>query len=122
LYVRNVQSIGGLCLQMHVGEPSAEDYLHWLSVEITGIPDMFNGVNENFATAAIEGALVMARDSVDLDAVQGAAAKSGVDILPVEHNVWRVTRAVSKKWWHCFGYDYVLAAIRAKHENVLAYL
>jgi hypothetical protein len=67
--VRNVQTIGGLCSQMPAGEPSADDYLHWLSVEITGLPDMFNGANENFATAVIEGALAMAGDSVDLDAV-----------------------------------------------------
>jgi hypothetical protein len=30
---------------------------------------MFSGMNENFATAAIEGALLMAEDSVDLDDV-----------------------------------------------------
>jgi hypothetical protein len=51
---------------MPMGEPSAEDYLRWLSVEFTGLPDMFGGVNENFDTATIEGALVMAGDSVDL--------------------------------------------------------
>jgi hypothetical protein len=31
LYVRNMQTIGGLCSLMHEGEPSAADYLHWLS-------------------------------------------------------------------------------------------
>jgi hypothetical protein len=30
---------------------------------------MFCGLNENFATAVIEGALALAGDSVDLDAV-----------------------------------------------------
>jgi hypothetical protein len=29
---------------------------------LPGLPDMFSGVNENFATAAIEGALAMAGD------------------------------------------------------------
>jgi hypothetical protein len=37
-------------------------------------------VNENLATATIEGAIAMVEDSVDLDAVQGTAAKSGADI------------------------------------------
>jgi hypothetical protein len=40
-----------------------------LSEEISGLPDMFSGVNENFTTAAIEGALAMAGDLVDLDVV-----------------------------------------------------
>jgi hypothetical protein len=69
---------------------------------------MFGGVNENFVTATIKGALVMAGSSVDLDALQDAAAASEVDILPMERDVHRVTCAVSKKWWHSFGYDYVL--------------
>jgi hypothetical protein len=69
LYVSNVQIIGGLCLQLPTEEPSVEDCLRWLSEEISSLPDMFGGVNENFATAAIEGALTMAGDSVDLDVV-----------------------------------------------------
>jgi hypothetical protein len=44
LYVGNVQTIGGLCSQMPTDEPSAEDYLHWLSMDVTGLPDMFSGV------------------------------------------------------------------------------
>jgi hypothetical protein len=64
--VRNVQTIGVLCSEMPVGEPSTEDCLRWLSTKVSGLPDMFHGVNENFATAAIEGVLAMARDSVDL--------------------------------------------------------
>jgi hypothetical protein len=67
--VHNVQTIGGLCSQMPTGEPSAEDYLRWLSMEVIGLPDMFSGVNENFATTVIEGALTMARDSADLAVV-----------------------------------------------------
>jgi hypothetical protein len=48
---------------------------------------MFGGVNENFVTAAIEGVLMMAGDSVDLNALQGVATKSGVNILPTERDV-----------------------------------
>jgi hypothetical protein len=80
---------------------------------------MFGGVNENYVTAAVEGALIMARDYVDLDALQSTAAESGVDILPDERGVRRVVQAVSKKWWRSFGYDYVLATIRATHKKVL---
>jgi hypothetical protein len=69
LYAGNVETIGGLCSRMPAGEPSTEDYLCWLPEEVSGVPNMFNGVNENFATAAIEGALVMAGDTVDLDAI-----------------------------------------------------
>jgi hypothetical protein len=69
LYVDNVQTIGGLCSQMLPEEPSADDCLHWLSEEIFGLPEMFGGVNGNFATAAIGGALAVARDLVDLDVV-----------------------------------------------------
>jgi hypothetical protein len=77
---------------MPVGEPSVESYLHWLSEEISSLSDMFSGVNENLATATIEGAIAMVEDSVDLDAVQGTAAKSGADILPAEHDIWRAAR------------------------------
>jgi hypothetical protein len=56
---------------MPVGEPSVEDYLRWLSEEVSGLPDMFRSVNENFSIATIEGALTMAKDSVDLDAIRG---------------------------------------------------
>jgi hypothetical protein len=69
LYVHNAQAIRGLCSPMAEGEPSSVDYLRWLSTEISGLLDMFGGVNENFATATVEGALAIAGDSVDLDAV-----------------------------------------------------
>jgi hypothetical protein len=69
LFVRNVQSIHCLSPQMPAGEPSVESYLRGLSKVISGLPDMFSGVNENFTTAAIKGALAMAEDSGDLDAV-----------------------------------------------------
>jgi hypothetical protein len=83
---------------------------------------MFSGVNENFATAAIDGALTMAGDLVDLDVVRGTATESGVDVLPTGQNVQRAAWAVSKKWWCLFGYDYMLATIQANHEKVLVYL
>jgi hypothetical protein len=79
------------------------------------------GVNENFATAAIEGALKMTRDSIDLRSLQVAVAESGACILPAECSVWRAARVVSKNWWHSYGYDYVIAAIHVKHEEVLVY-
>jgi hypothetical protein len=122
LYARNVQTIRGLCSQMAMEDPSTKDYLRWLSEEVSGLPDMFSGVNEKFVTAAIKGALTMAGDSVDLDAIQGAAAESGMDVLPAGPNVRRATRAVSKKWWRSFGYNYVLAATHAKHEEVFTCL
>jgi hypothetical protein len=98
LYAGNVQIIGGLCSLMPTEEPSVEDYLRWLSDEISGLPDMFNDVNENFATTAIEGALAMAGDLIDLDVVRGTATKGGADVLPTGSDVRRVARAVSKKW------------------------
>jgi hypothetical protein len=121
LYAGNAQIIGGLCSLMPAEEPSVEDYLRWLSDEISGLPDMFSGVNKNFATAAIEGALAMASDSIDLDVVRGVVAEGGVDVLLAGSDVRRVTRAVSKKWWCPFGYSYVLSIIRAKQEEVLVY-
>jgi hypothetical protein len=57
LYVRNALAIRGLCSPMPEGEPSSADYLRWLSTEISSLLDMFGGVNENFATTAIKGAL-----------------------------------------------------------------
>jgi hypothetical protein len=82
---------------------------------------VFSGVNENFVTAAIEGPLTMAKDLVDLDVVRGVSIESRVDVLPAGHNVQMATHAISKKLWCSFGYDYVLAAIRANHEKVLVY-
>jgi hypothetical protein len=43
---------------------------------------MFTCVNENFATATIEGALMLVGDSIDLEVVQTAAFEAGMDILP----------------------------------------
>jgi hypothetical protein len=122
LYVRNTPTIGGLCSPMPEGEPSTADYLRWLSTEISGFPDMFGGVNTNFITSAVEGALIMAGESIDLDALQNVVAASGADLLLVDHDVCKAAYAVSKKWWWCSGYDYVLVAIRAKHEKVLVCL
>jgi hypothetical protein len=106
---------------MSAEELSVEDYLRWLSDEISGLPNMFNGVNENFATAAIEGALDVVGDLIDLDVVWGTTAEGDLDVLPAGSDVRRVAWAISKKWWHPFGYDYVLSVIRAKQEEVLVY-
>jgi hypothetical protein len=67
------------------------------------------GVNENFISAAVEGALVMAVESIDLDALQDVATESRAAILPMERDVQRAACTILKKWWPSFGYDYVLA-------------
>jgi hypothetical protein len=69
MYADKVRTIGGLCSPMSVEEPSVEGYVNWFSEEVTSLPDMFCGMDENFATAAIEGALTLAGDSVDFDAM-----------------------------------------------------
>jgi hypothetical protein len=86
-------------------------------MEVAGIPEIF-GINENFISTAVEGGLVMAGQYVDLSALKDAATVSGADILPMEQVVRRAARAVSKKWWRSFSYDYVLAAIRMKLHEV----
>jgi hypothetical protein len=65
---------------MPKSEPSAVDYLHWFSAELTGLPKMFAGVNENFISGVVEGTLVMAGGYVDLGALQIVATDSGADI------------------------------------------
>jgi hypothetical protein len=76
-----------LCSPMPESEPSTMDYIHWLSVEVASLLEVFVGVNENFISAAVEGPLIMARDSVDLAALQAMATDSGVDILPTDWDV-----------------------------------
>jgi hypothetical protein len=120
LYAHNLQSIGGFCSPMPESEPSTADYLRWFCAELTGLPKMFAGVNNNFISAAVEGTLTMAKSYVDLGVLQTVAADSRADILPAEKYVRRATRVVSKKWWCSFGYDYVLAAIQAKFHVVTA--
>jgi hypothetical protein len=88
--------------------------------EVAGLPDMFCGVNENFATAAIEGALAFASDSIDLDAMQVATFEGGTYVLPAGSSVWKAARAISKKWWRSFGYDYVLSVICGQQAEVLS--
>jgi hypothetical protein len=117
LYVRNSQATGGICSPMPEGEPSAVDYLRWFSTMISSLPDMFGGVNAKFATATVEGALAMVGDYIDLEAMRDAALSSGADILPIGRDVRRASRVVVKNWWRSFGYNYVLAAIRANHEK-----
>jgi hypothetical protein len=64
--------------------------LNWLFEEVSSLPDVFSGINENFATAAIEGALTLADDSIDLEAVRTGASKAGTDILPDASGVQKV--------------------------------
>jgi hypothetical protein len=116
-----VQSIGGLYSVMLAEEPSVEDYINWLSEEVTGLSDMFSGMNENFATAAIKGALALADNSVDLEAVQVASSEGSADVLPTASGVRKVAWAISRKWWWSFGYDYVLSVIHAQLSKVLSY-
>jgi hypothetical protein len=61
-YMRNIQSIMGMCLPIYEGDPSAADYVHWLGAEVASLPEVFAGVNENIVSATIEGMLVMAED------------------------------------------------------------
>jgi hypothetical protein len=81
---------------MSVKEPSVEDYLNWLSEEVSGLPDIFNGVNENFATAAIEGALALIGDSVDLEALRVATFEGGADVLPTALGVRKALRLMQR--------------------------
>jgi hypothetical protein len=87
MYAERVERIGSLCLMMPAEEPSVEDYLNWLSKEVSGLPDVFSGLNENIATSAIEGALTLAGDSIDLEAMQTAASEAGAGILPTASGV-----------------------------------
>jgi hypothetical protein len=96
LFIHNVQSIGGLCSSMPEGDPSAASYIRWLFTKVGGLPKMFAGVNENLVSAVVEGALIMAGESVDLNALQGAAAVGGADILPTEQDVRRVACGIEE--------------------------
>jgi hypothetical protein len=118
LYSHNIQSIRGMCLLMSEGDPSTADYIRWLSMEVGGLPEMFAGVNENFISVVVEGALIMARESANLNALQDVVAVSRADIMPVD--VRRAARVVTKKWWCSFGYNYMLGAIRTKLCEVTA--
>jgi hypothetical protein len=81
LYVRNVQGIGGLCSPVPEVGSLAAYYIRWLSKEVAGLQEMFAGVNKNFISVAVEGALMMTEESIDLDTLQDVATKSGADIL-----------------------------------------
>jgi hypothetical protein len=87
LYERNIQSIEGLCSLMPKSEPSVMDYIHWLSVEVIGLLEVFAGVKEKFISATVEGTFVLVGDSIDLAALQTVLANSGADILPIERKV-----------------------------------
>jgi hypothetical protein len=89
MYAQKIRSISGLCLAVLAEEPSAEDYLNWLSEEVSGLLDVFSSVNENFAIAAIEGGLALAGDSVDLEDLRAGSFKAGADILAATSGVQR---------------------------------
>jgi hypothetical protein len=122
LYVCNIQNIGDLCSPMPESEPSAMDYIRWLSTEVTALPEVFVGVNDNFISATVKGTLLMGRDSIDLATLQTVATDSGADILPTGRDVQKAARAVLKKWWCSFGYDSVLADIQAMFREVIAHV
>jgi hypothetical protein len=105
---------------MPEADSSTVDYIRWLSMKVVGLPKMFAGVNENFISIVVEGALVMVEESVDLDALQDVATERGTDICPAGRVVQRDAHTVSKKWWCSFGYDYLLSAIRTKLREVIA--
>jgi hypothetical protein len=97
LYIRNIRSIGSLCSPMPEGDPSAVDYIHWILVEVGDLPKVFAGVNKIFVFATIEGALVMAGNSVDLDAIQDAVVASGANIFAREEGCMEGCMRGSKK-------------------------
>jgi hypothetical protein len=88
---------------------------------VTGLPDMFSGMNENFATTAIEGALALASNLIDLKVVRVAASEGGADVLSTAPGMRKAAQAVSKKWWLSFNYDYMLSVICAQQSKVLSY-
>jgi hypothetical protein len=100
------------------GEPSIRDYLRWLTVEVACLPEVFAGVNENFVSAVIEGMLMMARDSVDLAALQASAADSGADVLLGERDVQKTVRIIMRSWWRSCGYKSTFAAVQTKLRKV----
>jgi hypothetical protein len=81
---------------------------------VTGLLEVIVDVNKNFVSTAVKGTLMLVAGSVNLAVLQASAADSGANILPVEWDVRRVACAMLKKWWHSFGYNYVLATIQAR--------
>jgi hypothetical protein len=122
LYICNINRIEGLCSLIHEGEPSAMDYIRWLSVKVTGLPKMFPNINGNLISAAIESSLMITGNSIDLAALHAVVADSGADILPMGWDVRKAVQAASKKWWHSFGYDYMLVTIQTKFREVIAHV
>jgi hypothetical protein len=72
---------------MPKSEPSIMDYIHWLSVEVIGLQEVFASVNEKFFSATVKGTFVLVGDSIDLAAMQTVLADSGADILPIKREV-----------------------------------
>jgi hypothetical protein len=96
LYECNIQSVGGLCSLISESEPSAMDYNPWLSAEVTGLPDVFAGVNENFISIAVEGTLMMAGDSVHLATLQTLLSTAGRTFCPPS-GMYDESRALCQK-------------------------
>jgi hypothetical protein len=72
---------------MPKSEPSIMDYIHWLSVEVIGLQEVFASVNEKIFSATVKGTFVLVGDSIDLAAMQTVLADSGADILPIKREV-----------------------------------
>jgi hypothetical protein len=80
----SITSLGGICSPVPGTVPSAEDYIHWLKLEVDFLPQVFAGVNENFVSVAVEGVLEMVRggSSIDLEALWRVTTRCGMAILP----------------------------------------
>jgi hypothetical protein len=118
VYERNIESIDNLCSPILDNDPSVDGYLRWFTVEVASLPEVFSVINDNFILAAVEDGLIMAGDSVDLTALQATTTVSGADILPGGQEIQKTARAITRRWWHAFGFDATLTAIQAKLREV----
>jgi hypothetical protein len=103
------------------GAPSADDYLRWLKSEVNNaLSEVFAGVNENFASVALEGVLHMLRghDSIDLDTLQRVASVCGTTAFPAPRDVKKTLRVIAEVWWRTLGYREALSIARTKLREV----
>jgi hypothetical protein len=70
----------------------------WFAAEVASLPEVFLGINDNFILAAVDGALMMAGDYVDLSALQASTAASGVDILLGAREIRKTARTIICSW------------------------
>jgi hypothetical protein len=116
-YERNITILGVICLPIHSGAPSAEDYIRWLKSEVDFLPQVFASVDKFFVSMAVEWVLEMVKggNSIDLEALRRFAASCGTTILlsprDVKKNVQTITREP-------FGYKAALTATKAKLRQV----